>query len=268
MIRAITVVHLLTNTRWGAEPPIRFLSCRQSLAQRDRTIGTGDAAIYDSFLVEISSVRESLKSQADNHLDTRRFLKSMRDRKCVVEMRQTSNGIKPCIDLLPSVSSTSFRSVCSLSLVDRAPSLEMNSLMKALVDNGMQLNIEFMGHEGLFMETSTGQLHDVVCKAQVCALDMTIVKSLQEEEMSSCCDEHRLTMIRKSSQQDDYSVSYAFMGNHIANPIGLSVKMSRGPDQAQPIVVTYLRKCLIDIRAGSGQSLTRVLCQFLHDSLI
>ena len=274
--RAITIVHLLTNTNWGAGQPIRFLSCRQSIPQRDRVSAVGDASMVSAIRSEIGRTRKSISNILLRHQRTKHFIESLRDSKCIIEMRRTGSGISPCVNLLPTVSVSSVCSIASVSFIDDTPTLETDPFLQFFIRNKLELNFsigKLPSPKDLNpMDVSEAGPQDIVARAQMSALDLAVIRGLQNENPTSCCEEHRIISIRKSSTENDYSIAFCFMGNGLPQPLVISLWMGSTHTGENRSVVQSLRKRILQLSASyrkenSSSTLCRIVCDHIHSLL-
>jgi len=268
--RIITVVHLLTNTSWGEPTPIRFLSCRQSAPQRDRLLTTGDRDVAVTLLAEVSEIQKTVEMHWKRHSATKEFVKDLKNRQAVTEMRISPSGIQPCLELLPSVWPKKLGSVAGIHLENMEPVLKVNSLLDGFLKNRFELTISVLkGHpEGdQSMEAIPDKDMDQTSRAQLCALDLEIVRLLQGSDQPSCCESHRFSKVQVSRSYKDFSVLFSVSAHSGENPATVMISMGRSGRKGDFPLVNAVRSKLLALLTSPCLDPTRELSACLADEI-
>lgn len=138
--RAITIVHLLTNTTWGVNvSPIRFLACRQAAPLRSVAPVAGDRSVGSSLLDDVEASRVQVQGRLLEHTELRKAIVVLRDHKFLVEIKSTLHGVVAAVCLLP-FGDPEMRT-CLISAREGRCLVQISPLVRHLVKCGFRLAI-------------------------------------------------------------------------------------------------------------------------------
>lgn len=220
-VRAITLVHLLTNKDWGPGiPQMRFLSCRQSHPMRDKLTEVGDSSVAGEAMIEIGSVREQLSSMFRSAEALKKLLERLRARKFVFAMKCSDEKVVASIELVPASNPHAKRSVCTLTISGGSPSLILSPTMRRFVSGGFYLQVRTgsVSPSSAITPPILDSIEDELTQAQSSAVDYAIIEILQNEQSAS----QHLGWIRTyaSKHNDNFSVTFATLA---VNPLEITV---------------------------------------------
>jgi hypothetical protein len=191
--RAITVVHLLTNSQWGeGVPPTRFLSCRQSVPARDRASVVGDISVFTGALSETASTSRSIASIKIKTSRMNNILQALREAKFLTRVHCGDSGLEIQVELVPSTNpmvGQSGLSTCRLSVNKEPITLTLHPLLRRLVSTRANLRVT-ISRTTENMDTCEGSgsnsavteyIVSRVVSAQAVALDYLVLQRLHEE---------------------------------------------------------------------------------------
>jgi len=188
--KAITIVHLLTNTQWGSETA-RFLSCSQSLPLRDKRPSLGDrnvAKVLDKSCREALDILDRDRKRFGTYKE---LIQSLRSENFITEMRYIEGNISIVVELMPTLNpalSNSHVSTCILTIYEESPKIVFHPVVRTLVDTGAMLVVCF--NEGsVTVQTSNSESFSGVVEevhaGRMAVLDYMIVAQIQKEVESN-----------------------------------------------------------------------------------
>ncbi len=216
--RAITVVHLLTNSQWGEGiPPTKFLSCRQSAPARDKSATVGDSSVSKLTQQEIQQVRNRIRIESARNSCACDLVESLNAAKFLSMVDCNENGPRIIVDLVPSLNPDGVGSgiaVCSISIRNIPVMVLYHPLLQDLVRHNSRLVILINNDTVLNSQTSRDPVistgtQDVIRElsfAQEVALDYMIIDRLHHE-VESGSKSGNWTIVNRSRYTSDLEIS-------------------------------------------------------------
>jgi hypothetical protein len=175
----------------------------------------------------------------------------IRSSKFIIEMKCDIGSVKPIVKLLPFVSDASMKFNCSLSFFCGNPVVEFDPIIKYLVDQRHSLRISSSKpHTIPAKRSATSSVEEELLRARICALDFSLVSSLQDD-LSASIRSGNIRMYRTnvSKYRDSFSVSFLKVSGDSGAP--KEVNFSLSPvDESEPPVLKRIRDAYIDFSGG------------------
>jgi hypothetical protein len=239
--KSITIIHLLTNNRWGPEVA-QFLSCRQSVPARDKLNAWGDRAVAsDTKDASFKRMVDSVQSNVRAFRSHANLLNSLRELKYIFELRCTEDGVVAIIELLPTLQrSLNIASAATLSLSDvERPIIKTIPLLKTLSDRGYELVIErdsSQNDESSINSIDATKLPvlEELSRYRTIALDYVIISKILDELESSTTSLSGWVLTHSSRCIDSLSLS-------LVGPGGMEISIRLSNSCKNPTSDTYRR---------------------------
>lgn len=243
-LRAITIIHLLTNREWGeGVPKMKFLSCRQSIPARQRTQAVGNKDIIDMILDGCSCSREALNSSFSAMQRLRQIKHSLVLEKKVADVRFLEDSVALVVQLIPSVNSSSQGVTGTVRLVGSEPQLSLPPRLSKLTNHKYRIQIVMNGDMNNCdrkIEPCASIMEEIE-NAQLSAIDFSIVDILQNENLQLS----NWNRVSVSKFEDIFSVSYALI-----QPPFTEVTITLRPNARESETAVKLREAFLGMCAS------------------
>ena len=247
------------------------MSCRQSVPARDRVTAVGDRGSASQLRSEIIRCTSLIQDDTERNSRVSALITWMRQHKISFEMRVIGNRIVPMIDLVPTVSPRIPRSVCAVSLDGMEPKLDLDPLLRDLLNKGSSLTVYLDSALPSPRTDINGQgfstVEEDIQNAQRCALDIAVVRKLQDEPVPSVPGTSRWIRIAISKHTSNFSASFLLISEEQLRPLYVTVAVAAPTMNHSQVICQNLRTRVLD-ECISGSNSELPLSRYLIDEVI